>query len=88
MRQKDFLQNIFQPREHLYQKDPLRLDRTCRRRVTLLRIFLRRFSENMNVNIPFLHPLFDPIAFGFIIPDITVKMMQTRSHLKPMTLAK
>ena len=88
---KVFLYTFFQSRErfshifyHALQKDPLWLDRKFRRSVTLLSIFLRCFSENKNVTLPFLCLLFDPIAFEIFNPKITC----AHAHLKLMTLEK
>ena len=73
---------------HLLQKDPIWLDFTGRRRLALLRIFIRRFSECVNIALPFLRPLFEPITFGFSIPDITVNIKCACAQLRPMTLTR
>ena len=72
---KKFPAEIFQPRKflsrylcRLLQKDPIWLDFTGRRRVALMKIFIRRFSECVNIALSFLRPLFEPITFGFSSP--------------------
>ena len=92
---KCFLQKIFQPHErlsyiffHALQNFLLQLARTCCRGVLFLRIFLCPFFQSANVPTPFIPQLFLLIDFGFVIPNITSKIMWARAYFKPMKLSK
>lgn len=56
--------------------------------VTFLMIFNRRFGDRTNIYIQFLRPIFDPILFGFVIPNITSEITWVHKKLKPMTHVK
>ena len=77
-RQEGFPQNFSEPCESLYhflsytlKKDPLQLNHMGHSGITLLRTLIGHFSESTNVSLLFIFALFDPIAFGYVIPDIT-----------------
>ena len=50
-------------------------------------IFTCGFADRANVLLPRHHTLSQPIALGLIAPDATPKIMRTRAHIKPVTLA-
>ena len=70
------------------QKYPLQFYSMVHHGVTFLRIFPRRFGDRTDVSLPFIHPLFYPIAFGFFIPDITANITCAVANRKPMMCAK
>ena len=72
----------------LLQKYPLQLDHTYHHGVTFLGIFPGSFDDCMDVLLPRLNTLFQPITFGIFIPNKYSKIIRARAHLKPMTQAK
>ena len=70
------------------QKDPLQLDFTDHCSVNFLMIFICRFGDCMNIYLPFIRLIFEPLVFGLIIPDITTEITCARANLKPMTGTK
>ena len=48
----------------------------------------RHFGDRMNISPPFLRPIFEPLAFGFFIPNITAEITCACANLKPRTRAK
>ena len=65
------------------EKDPIQLNRTYHWGLNFLRTFPRRFGYRLNIHLPFLSLIFEPTAFGLVIPDIRTDMF-----LKPMKYAK
>ena len=51
-------------------------------------IFSRCLGDRMNVFLPFLHHIFEPLKFGSVILDITAVITFDRENLKRMTLSK
>ena len=73
---------------HALQIYTLGLDRTETRGVTFQSIFPPLFCDRMNISLPFIYPIFEPLAFGFVVPDINGKIICTRKNPKHMMCAK
>ena len=69
-------------------KYPLRLHHTYHLDVIFLGVFSHSFNDCMDIMLPRLCTIFQPITFGLVILYKTSKIMRTRAHLKTMTQAK
>ena len=54
----------------------------------ILRTFIHQSGDHKNVSLPFLRPIFEPITFLFVIPNINAKITRANENRKLMMHAK